>query len=234
MRSVLKFIPVLAVAMLLMLAFRALAFTIYTVPEDGTIPQLRFGDRVVVNRWSYGLRTGGYLFRNDRWIGSMPDKGDLLAFNYPLDTTRTVNKRSVHAAYCNARPGDTITVKGKKLVVPGKCRMVKVEPENIKLLCNMYRIHEHRNAEIRGNRLFVDGKPVACASFSQNYYWVSTLEKRNMNDSRFFGFLPENHIIGRVVMRAYSVDNKKKFPYNLRKNSLCRQIGIMVNMPDTY
>ena len=54
-----------------MLLFRSVAFTIYTVPQTGIKPWLVSGDRVLVNRWSYGLRTGGErFFPYSRWFSS--------------------------------------------------------------------------------------------------------------------------------------------------------------------
>ena len=58
MRSTLKFLIVLAVSLLVMLVFRALAFTVYAVGGKALEPDFKAGDRVLVNRWSYGLRTG--------------------------------------------------------------------------------------------------------------------------------------------------------------------------------
>ncbi len=59
MKAGFKFILAFAVAALCMLAFRSLAFTLLTVDGNALEPVLRRGDRVVVNRWSYGLRAGG-------------------------------------------------------------------------------------------------------------------------------------------------------------------------------
>ena len=59
MRSTLKFLLALVVAFAAMLTFRALVFTIYTVPDASVEPTFKAGDRVMVNRWSYGLRTNG-------------------------------------------------------------------------------------------------------------------------------------------------------------------------------
>ena len=71
MRSALKFVMALIVTILLMLAFRALVFTVYTVSGSGLEPCFVSGDRVLVNRWSYGLRTGGGpYFRYTRWMPS--------------------------------------------------------------------------------------------------------------------------------------------------------------------
>ncbi len=212
MRSLLKFIAALAAAVLLMLLFRGTAFTIYTVPQSGIKPWLLGGDRVLVNRWNYGLRTGGFgKFVYSRWFQKPVGKGELVAFNYPLDTLRSIGNRPVCAAFCAAGPGDTAYVDGKPVIPPKRCRMVEVQPWNIKLLCNTYRIHEHRSADICGDKLYVDGKETRYAYFSQNYYWMASAKGDTVPDSRFYGFVPESHIIGRVVMVVYSKGNSTSF-----------------------
>lgn len=219
MRSLLT----LAAAVLAMLIFRALAFTVFTVEDNGLAPLLVNGDRVIVNRWSYGLRTGGGgMFRYDRWIRQKPQRGELMAFNMPMDTLHGISHRTVCAGYFGAGPGDTITQSGKPIVVPGRCRMIKVETWNIKLLCNTYRMHERRKADIRDGKLYVDGKETQYARFTQDYCWVSNHGDTCVADSRYFGFVPDNHIIGRIVMIAYSVDNGLHFTAALRKDRCMR------------
>ena len=110
-----RFLLALAVALLLMLVFRALAFTICTVEGNGLEPVLQQGDRVLVNRWSYGLRVGsdGGLFGYGR-LGRRPvSRGDLVAFENPHNTDEILICR------CKALPGDTIsTADGQTMVVP--------------------------------------------------------------------------------------------------------------------
>ena len=77
-----KFIAALAIALVTMLAFRALVMTVCTIEGDGLSPQFLEGDRVVINRWSYGLRTGakGSLFDYGRICQQKVEKGDFIAF----------------------------------------------------------------------------------------------------------------------------------------------------------
>lgn len=215
MRSLLT----LTAAIILMLVFRALAFTVYTVDGSGIKPFLVHGDRVIVNRWSYGLRTGGGgIFRYERWIRRKPECGELMVFNSPMDTLHSIKSRTVCAGYFEAGAGDTVMMDGNPIIVPGKCRMVKVEPWNIKLLCNTYRMHECRKAEIRGDHLYVDGQERQYACFSNDYCWISNHGDNGITDSRYFGFVPESHVIGRVVMIAYSTDNNIFVTGSLRKD----------------
>jgi len=114
MRNTLKFLVALAGALLVMLAFRALVFTIYSVGGAGLEPAFKAGDRVVVNRWSYGLRTGGGgVFSYGRLCWQSPKKGEYVAFE------DSVGRMLI--GRCTALPGDTVTLPGKgRAVMPGK------------------------------------------------------------------------------------------------------------------
>jgi len=219
MRSLLT----ITAAVVMMLMFRALAFTVYTVEDGGMAPLLEHGDRVIVNRWSYGLRTGGGgLFRYERWIRQRPERGELLAFNSPVDTLRGIRRREVLAGYFEAGAGDTVVVGGRRMAVPGRCSPVRVEPWNIKLLCNTYRMHERRQAEIKGGKLYVDGRETRYACFAQDYCWVSNHGDSRVPDSRYLGFVPDSHIIGRIVMTAYSIDGNWPVDGTLRADRTMR------------
>ncbi len=96
--------------------FRALAFTIFTVDGDSLAPDFLRGDRVVVNRWSYGLRTGadGGLFGYDRLVRQPVERGDIVAFDIHSDSIS-----GVFVCRCRAVPGDTLVVDGSPVIVPG-------------------------------------------------------------------------------------------------------------------
>ena len=116
MRNTLKFLLSLTVAMAIMLGFRSLVFTIYTVEGEGLAPVFLKGDRVMVNRWSYGLRTGSDegLFNYGRLCRQLPKKGDFIAYEDPRDSTG----QSVLFGRCQALPGDTVYHEGRILMMP--------------------------------------------------------------------------------------------------------------------
>lgn len=83
-------------------------------------------------------------------------------------------------------------------VVPRKGEAVKVYPWNVVLLCNTIVSHEQKQAEVRGDTLWVEGKPATSFIFSKDYYWMASNDPVNLYDSRLFGFVPEDHIIGKA------------------------------------
>jgi signal peptidase I len=112
MRNTLKFLCALAVALIAMLAFRALVFTIYTVPGSRLEPAFKAGDRVMVNRWAYGLRTGGGgLFSYGRIGRQTVSRSDWVAYDDSLGR--------VFIGQCKALPGDTVLLDQRRIVIPG-------------------------------------------------------------------------------------------------------------------
>lgn len=83
-------------------------------------------------------------------------------------------------------------------VVPRRGMPVKVYPWNVALLCNTIRAHEHRQAEVCRDTLWVEGVPVSAYTFTKDYYWVSSNDPVNLCDSRLFGFVPEDYVIGKA------------------------------------
>lgn len=212
MKTALRFVLALMVTIVLMLAFRALVFTVSTVRGTSLEPVFLDGDRVLVSRWSYGLRTGdGHLFSYARWIGRPVRRGDLVVFNSPADTLRPVHRREVLANYCTGLPGDTVMVCGVSLTVPGKNIVISVTPDNAKLIGYIYDRYEGRKAVVKNGLLYADGRRVKCATFANDYYWFSSGRGAGTGDSRSFGFVPETFIIGKVTMLLYSLDVTRRF-----------------------
>ena len=113
MKGWFKSIIAIAAAILLMVVFRNVALTVFTINGEGFEPEFIVGDRVLVNRWSYGLRTGfrsskgqhsNGLFSYGR-IGKQPVRRcDIVAYDDPTDSTHC---RTLFGRVC-ALPGDTL------------------------------------------------------------------------------------------------------------------------------
>ena len=116
MKRIVRFLFAFLIAFLLMMVVRAMGVTLFNVEGSALEPVFVQGDRVLVNRWSYGLRVGtfGGMFNYGR-IGKQPvAKGDLVVFENPQDPTHS----QVLICRCAALPGDSICVDGAMMVVP--------------------------------------------------------------------------------------------------------------------
>ncbi len=116
MANWLKFLIAFAAAFVLVLGFRTLAFSLYTVDGRALAPTFITGDRLLVNRWSYGLRIGGGgLLPYSRLLHEGVRRGDIVAFDMPGDSLQ-----GICVARCTAIPGDTVHTSGGPLLVPGR------------------------------------------------------------------------------------------------------------------
>lgn len=270
---------------------RMFLVTTCVIPSSGMENSLYKGERILVNKWSYGLRMPfPSVFGYHRIAASEVKKGDIVLFNnpYPIDPNTRIEARELFISRCIGTPGDTLMlnenlaeVGGEVLspdskalyyypadmedtmlavlsslgiadnplygytscgnyirsfshyeyylisqrldnnfpldtaarntdrnthpfVIPGKGISVKIYPWNLTLLCNTIASHEHRLTQVVGDSLYVDGKPVSSFTFTKDYYWVVSNDPVNVCDSRLFGFVPEDHLIGKAWFVWYS------------------------------
>lgn len=114
MKKTLRFLLAFLIAFAMMMVVRMIGVTIYTISGTGSEPVFQAGDRVMVNRWSYGLRVGGKdcFFGYGRIARQSVEKGDLVAFENPQNNDQILIYR------CKGLPGDTIVHEGNTFVVP--------------------------------------------------------------------------------------------------------------------
>jgi len=289
MRSWKVAIAIVGVALAVVL-LRGCVATSYLIPSSGMENSLYQCERILVNRWSYGLRLPFMkLWGYHRWAGSPVQKEDILVFNNPANLSEpTIDRREVFISRCIGTPGDTLWIDSlfsvipseknapdqkflysypkqreqqldsllsilsihpnrllgqdsvrnirsfsryeyylleqamngnnwieavasedsmealKPLIVPRKGKAVRVYPWNKTLLRNTLVLHEKKQAEIKDDTLYIENKPVQHCYFSKDYYWVGANNSINLSDSRLFGFVPEDHIIGKAAVIWFS------------------------------
>ena len=281
-------ITIVGVALVVVL-LRGCVATSYLIPSSGMENSLYQSERILVNKWSYGLRLPFMkLWGYHRWADSPVQKEDILVFNNPANLSEPViDRREVFISRCIGIPGDTLLIDslfsvipseknapdqkflysyprqrerqldsllsilsiapnkllgqdstknirsfsryeyylleqaingnnwiqplaGKKdtelrpLIVPGKGKFIRVHPWNITLLRNTLVMHEGKQAEIKNDTLYVDGKPTQHCYFTKDYYWVGANNTINLTDSRLFGFVPQDHLIGKATLVWFS------------------------------
>ena len=261
----LKWIFAFAGAIAVVLLLRGFAFTSCLIPSTGMENSLFQGERILVNKWSYGLRLPLMsLLSYHRWCERSVRKQDVVVFNNPAAIGQpTIDRREIYISRCIGTPGDTLLVDSlfsvsspeaqlnpdkkrlmgsndsthvrsfsryeyylleqaisdqnwiqplteksekelKPLIVPGKGKALRVYPWNITLLRNTLVMHEGKQAEIKNDTLYIDGKPTQHCFFTKDYYWMASNNSVNLSDSRLFGFVPQDHIIGKASLIWFS------------------------------
>jgi signal peptidase I len=107
--------------------------------------------------------------------------------------------------------------------IPKKGVTVPLTIDNIPLYTRIIRNYELNDLEIRDNMIYINGKQADNYTFKMNYYWMMGDNRHNSADSRYWGFVPEDHIVGRAVFVWLSLDpNKTLFDGKIRLNKLFR------------
>ncbi len=101
-------------------------------------------------------------------------------------------------------PGWTVDNYGP-IVIPKKGVTVTLTPENIALYERVINVYDHNDSyERKGDQFIVNGKPVTEYTFKQDYYWAMGDNRHNSEDSRMWGFVPEDHIVGKPLFIWFS------------------------------
>lgn len=186
------FFPVLLIVLLL----RSFAVEPFRIPSGSMLPTLRVGDFILVNKFSYGLRLP--VLRTKFLPLGEPERGDVVVFKYPENPRIDYIKRVI------GLPGDKIAYHDKKLTING-------EPVEVDF------VGPYNQPTNRGGPgtfgLFVEHLPEAEhqilihplapamdfeLTVDEGHYFVMGDNRDDSRDSRYWGFMPEENLVGKA------------------------------------
>jgi signal peptidase I len=211
--------PVIATVFLL----RSFLFEPFKIPSGSMIPTLQVGDLILVNKFTYGVRLP--VIHTKIIEGNAPQRGDVMVFRYPPQPNLDYIKRVVGV------PGDEVAYLNKRLTINGQAvdtasaadffddsvmRYFKQYEEQLgtrphRLLNNPEVpafIQGASNFAYRDNcRYSVEG--VVC-KVPEGHYFMMGDNRDNSLDSRYWGFVPESHIVGKAFFVWMNFGNLKR------------------------
>ena len=109
--------------------------------------------------------------------------------------------------------------------IPAKGKSVKLTMDNIAVYERPIRVYEHNDLEVKDGKIFINGKEADSYTFKMDYYWMQGDNRHNSADSRYWGFVPEDHIVGKPILIWLSLDKDRGwFDGHVRWNRLFRLV----------
>ena len=208
-----SFFPVILTVFLL----RSFLVEPFKIPSGSMIPTLQVGDFILVNKFTYGIRLP-IVGKKLAEVNS-PRRGDVMVFHYPENPSLDYIKRVI------GLPGDKIAYRNKKVLVNGVLQEQQQDGEYNYVENGLKFIHtEHYSENLGGHTHAILVNPDmpsvhlgAIAEFPQReacsysddevrctvpagHYFMLGDNRDNSRDSRYWGFVPDNMIVGKAFM----------------------------------
>jgi signal peptidase I len=82
------------------------------------------------------------------------------------------------------------------ILVPEKGKVLKLNVNILPLYRRCIEAYEGNTVEVKNDKIFINGKEEISYRFRRNYFFVLSDNRSTEDDSRYFGFLPDNHVMG--------------------------------------
>jgi len=202
-----SFFPVI----LLVFVLRSFLFEPFRIPSGSMIPTLQIGDLILVNKYTYGIRLP-VLNRKVIDVGA-PARGDVMVFRFPHNPQQDYIKRVI------GLPGDQVAYLNRQLLLNGQPVPLQPLPRYLdeermqhyaqfreKLGAVEHRVILSEGMGVPVMRAFQHTHPDACrygaegvsCTVPAGHYFVMGDNRDNSEDSRYWGFVPDENIVGRA------------------------------------
>ncbi len=188
-----SFFPVL----LFVFVIRSFIVEPFKIPSGSMMPTLIAGDFIAVNKFSYGVRFP--VINNVLIPNGMPERGDVVVFHYPMDTSIDYIKRVI------GLPGDIIKYENKKLFINDKLVPHVFEKDYEYMMNENYRVPAQEFTETLGevkHSILIHNVEGESGRFvvPEGNYFVMGDNRDNSSDSRVWGFVSEDLLVGKAFI----------------------------------
>ena len=190
----------------------------YYVKLKGNLPDDFMHDLGISMEDLTSLNQNGYLPLTKKAAKALSARKDLVA-SVRLNTDQYVGDLYP----LNAVTGWTRDNYGP-VWIPQKGKSIRLTMDNIAVYERPIRIYEGNDLEVKNGHIYINGKIANSYTFKMDYYWMMGDNRHNSADSRYWGFVPEDHIVGKPIFIWWSSDPDRKGFEGVRWSRLFRWV----------
>jgi signal peptidase I len=205
-------INVIVQALILALIIRTLLFQPFSIPSGSMRPTLLEGDYLFVTKWAYGYSRHSLPFSPNLFSGriweSEPDRGDVAVFKFPPNPSMDYIKRVI------GLPGDRIQMRESRLYINGEVvpreRVGEIDNPDITEVRHPVEVYRETLPNGASYNTF-DLTPNSITDETREFivpeghYFMMGDNRDNSSDSRVFGFVPAENLVGRANIVFFSI-----------------------------
>ncbi len=202
---------------------RSFLFEPFKIPSGSMIPTLQIGDLILVNKFTYGIRLPVINLKITE--GHSPQRGDVMVFRYPPKPSMDYIKRVVGV------PGDTVAYMNKRLTINGHALETTEVPDFFDAdTMRYFKQYEETMGGKKHHLLNDDSRPAFVAGVDnfqgrenctytiegvtckvpEGHYFMMGDNRDNSLDSRYWGFVPDQNIVGKAFFVWMNFGNLRR------------------------
>lgn len=232
-RTVRDGLVILFLTLLLATGLKSCIIDAFKIPTASMEPALAVGDYLMVNKFIYGGRTPEKFLYISLPSFRLPAvravrRGDVILFGFPGEPNEILSVRNLFLVKrCIGLPGDTVDVTNGNVRVNGfrmdffdhavndaPSMIVPMQGMTIPLdsttagRWKVFIMREKSTVEIKDGAVLIDGRETRSYTVKRNYYFAVGDNINNSADSRSWGFIPEENIVGKAMMVYFSKNDQ--------------------------
>ncbi len=185
----------------------------YNVETDGTgFNQKALQKKKITTEDLISINDG----MNDKFIVTMTDASveKIKQFSQVTSVEKRIQTKgyegwSLNAVFPNDSQYDWTIDNFGPILIPEKGATVELNLKTLPLYRRIIKNYENNDLKVNGDQILINGEVATSYTFKMNYYWMMGDNRHNSQDSRYWGFVPEDHIVGKAVFVWMSWDSQQ-------------------------